>query len=168
MDALLTKTEPVNIKQLIPVVLSDPSVTEVGTMHPVLNLLQEWIDPSDPLNYAACPHAQTHRRHTPKHAFQTYGFEDSYSPEVTMQTSALAGIIPHIAPHTTDLDLPEEDAPATGNVDVNGNAYTLGLRQYEPASGSDGHFVVFDVEQANEDMVRFFTTAATGTPVIGE
>ncbi len=168
MDALLTKTEPVDIKQVVPVVLSDPSVAEVKTLHPVLNLLQEWIDPSDPINYALPLTRQPIGAYSPKHAFQTYGFDDSYSPEVTMQIYALAGIIPHVAPQTEDLELPDVDSPASGNVDVNGNAYTLGLRQYEPPSGSDGHFVVFDVEQANEDMVRFFTTAATGTPVIGD
>jgi pimeloyl-ACP methyl ester carboxylesterase len=168
MDSLLTKTKPVDITKVIPVVLSDPTVSQTKTLHPVLNLLQQWVDPSDPLNYALPLTRKPIGPYTPKHAFQTFGFDDSYSTEITMQSYALAGIIPHVAPHRSDLDLPEIDAPASGNVEVNGNAYTLGLRQYEPKSNSDGHFVVFDVAQANEDMVRFFTTAATGTPVIGK
>jgi hypothetical protein len=43
------------------------------------------------------------------------------------------------------------------------------MRQYQPADGQDGHFVVFDVPQANEDMVRFLSMAASGeVPAIGE
>jgi hypothetical protein len=46
---------------------------------------------------------------------------------------------------------------------------TAAVRQYDPASGDDGHFVVFDVAQANDDMVRFFSMAASGDiPQIGE
>jgi hypothetical protein len=46
---------------------------------------------------------------------------------------------------------------------------THGMRQYEPATGDDGHFVVFDVPQANEDFVRFLSMGASAqVPAIGE
>jgi hypothetical protein len=48
------------------------------------------------------------------------------------------------------------------------NGFTLGLRQYGAPAGSDGHFVVFDTQAANDDMVLFLTGAAGATPpVIG-
>jgi hypothetical protein len=170
MDALLTKTKPQDITALVPALLSDPSVEQVGATHPVLNLLQQWIDPADPLNYALPLTRKPIGSHPPKHAFQTFGMDDSYSPPVTMQTYALSGIIPQVGDVIEDLFLPEEDEPASGNVSVSGTDFTLGLKQYAPPDDSDGHFVVFDVAEANADMVRFFETAAsdTGVPQIGE
>jgi hypothetical protein len=57
----------------------------------------------------------------------------------------------------------------SGNVTVGEVNVTLGVRQYGPPSGRDGHFVVFDVPQCNSDMVHFFTTAArTTSPEIGQ
>jgi hypothetical protein len=49
------------------------------------------------------------------------------------------------------------------------NGFTLGLRQYGAPKNSDGHFVVFDTQSANDDMVLFLTGAAGATPpVIGQ
>jgi len=48
------------------------------------------------------------------------------------------------------------------------NAFTLGLRQYGAPKASDGHFVVFDTQAANDDVVLFLTGSAGATPpVIG-
>lgn len=168
MDALLTKTEPVDITRLVPTMISDPGVVQVKTLHPVLNLLQAWLDPADPLHFSRLLTREPLDSYPPKHVFQTFGLNDHYSPPVTMQSFALAGLIPHVSPHETDLGLSKVEAPVAGNVTVNGVPFTLGLRQYEPPSGADGHFVVFDVKDANDDMVRFFTSALGGAPVIGD
>jgi hypothetical protein len=168
LDALLTKTSPIDLVSALPFALSDPSVSETREMHPVLSLLQQWIDPGDPLNFARAVTRSPIGANLPKHVFQTFGLEDTYSPPETMKIYALAGLLPHVNPELSDLDLPVIDAPASGNVDVGDGAYTLGVRQYEPASGDDGHFVIFDVADANSDMVHFFETASGGTPEIGQ
>ncbi len=167
IDALLTKTNPVDIKSVLPLALSDPSVSETKEMHPVLSLLQEWIDPADPLNFARTITRTPIDAHPAKHLFQTFGMDDTYSPPQTLKVFARAGSLPHINPALSDLGLTEVDAPVSANVMVDGSGYTLGVRQYQP-SGSDGHFVVFDVAEANADMVHFFETAAAGTPEIGQ
>ncbi|HVJ20913.1 MAG TPA: hypothetical protein VM686_36135 [Polyangiaceae bacterium] len=168
IDALLNKTSPVDIAGALPIALSDPTVTTITTMHPVLSLLQQWIDPADPLNFARAVTRSPIGTHPPKHVFQTFGLEDTFSPPVTMQIYAEAGGLSHVTPDLTDLELGTVDPPLYGNVDHGGVYYTLGVRQYEPASGDDGHFVVFDVNQANSDMVHFFETATVGPPEIGQ
>jgi hypothetical protein len=172
IDALLTKTRPVNLAAAMPVALSDPTLAGpdafgLGRMHPVLSLLQQWIDPADPLNFARALVREPIG--APVHVFATYGLGDSYSPPVTLATFVQAGVFTQAEPELEAIDLNVVPTPVSGT--HAGGTVTLGVRQYEPADGEDGHFVVFDVAQANADMVRFFSTAVTatdGVPVIGE
>jgi hypothetical protein len=50
IDALLTKTNPVDIAAVVPAVLEDHAV---DIYHPVLSILQTALDPADPINHAA-------------------------------------------------------------------------------------------------------------------
>jgi hypothetical protein len=51
----------------------------------------------------------------------------------------------------------------------NGITRTIGLRQYEPAAGRDGHFVATEVDAAHNDVTRFLLRALAGqSPQIGE
>ena len=52
-----------------------------GVYHPVLNLLQQYIDPADPVNYAALLTAAPGPEETAKHVFQTLGVGDTYAPK---------------------------------------------------------------------------------------
>ncbi|HEV8547576.1 MAG TPA: hypothetical protein VGQ57_01090, partial [Polyangiaceae bacterium] len=173
MNALLTKSKPVDVKSLLPIALSDLSATgDAGEYHPVLSLLQEWIDPSDPLNFARAVAREPLEGHAGKHLFQTYGKGDSYAPAVTLATYARAGGLTLVNPVVQDttgapfyVELTTADAPLSGNAAGN---VTAGVRQYTPPSGVDGHFVVFDTPEANADMVRFFSQAVSGVPSIGE
>jgi hypothetical protein len=173
IDALLTKSKPVDLRAVLPVALSDrtlagPDVVGLGRYHPVLSLLQNWIDPADPLNFARPLARAPLEGHTAKHVFATYGLGDSYSPPVTLATFVKAGGFTQAEPELESIDLTPVATPLSANVAL---TVTLGVRQYEPADGDDGHFVVFDVPQANDDMVRFFSTAyaaAGGVPLIGE
>jgi predicted esterase len=175
-DALRTKTQPENIAGALPLVLQDPLMSHpdlgpgVTINHPVLSLLQQWIDPADPLNFAAATGTPL-MNHTAKHVFQTFGIEDTYSPPVTMATYAVAGGLTHVEPHSSADPAYTEDLPATVPVGYSAatGGFTRGFRQYGAPSGSDGHFVLFDVQQANDDMVLFLTGAAgTTPPVIGD
>lgn len=173
INALLTKSKPVDIKSVLPLALADLSVTgDIGEFHPVLTLLQQWIDPGDPLNFARYVAAEPLAGHTAKHLFQTYGTGDSYAPPVTLAIYARAGDLPLVTPVIDDpadapisIQLETEDAPLSGNLD-NG-AITQGVRQYAPKAGSDGHFVVYENPTANADMVRFLSDAVSGVPSIG-
>lgn len=181
-DALRTKTKPQNIAAGLPLVFQDPVMTDpqlgasVTAYHPVLSLLQHWIDPADPLNFAAVIGAPL-QGHIGKHVFQTFGIEDSYSPDITMATFALAAGLTQVEPHASANPVYIGDFPANMANELivepvghqaAGSGVTLGLRQYG-APDSDGHFVIFDVPAANDDMVLFLTGAAGETPpVIGQ
>lgn len=186
-DALLTKTSPVNIAAVMPFALGDvglgASGPEVagGQDHPGLTLLSHWIDPGDPLNYAVIAGRSPLAGQTPKHIFQTYGLGDTFSPPKTLRVYATAGrfdeaVADSSADPPDDLEInPGEEplaVPVAGNVTVggaSGQTVTLALRQYGPPSGSDGHFVVYDVASANGDMLRFLAMAARGeVPQVGQ
>ncbi len=178
MDALLNKTSPVNIKGALPFVLADfdsKGGLAGGADHPVLTLLQQWEDPADPLNFADAIARTPITGMTPKHVFQTYGLGDTYAPPVTLQTFAIAAGLeeadPDASVSTPDKigNLQPKPVPLSGNVSIGGNPYTLAVREYAPPSGNDGHFVVFDVKNANGDAVRFLGMAAEGNvPQVGQ
>lgn len=170
-ESLRHKTSPTNVAALFPFVLGDPDAAQpdLAVNHPVLALLQQWIDPADPLNFARALADEPIEPHAPRHVFQTYGLRDTFSPPTTLEAFALAGRFAWVENSGFEPDpigwLEPVEAPLAGNR----NQVTLGVRQYEPRAGSDGHFVVFDVEQANADVVRFFAMAASGeVPQIGE
>jgi hypothetical protein len=142
----------------------------------VLTLLQQWIDPADPLNFARLLRTPP-SGHAMKSTFEIYGLSDSYSPSVTLWNYSIAGAFVEVDPFLDDevadqtvmleRGLAHAPPPLAGNLGT--MMFTHGMRQYEPASGDDGHFVVFDVPQANEDVVRFLSMAANGqVPAIGE
>jgi hypothetical protein len=147
----------------------------VTSNHPVLSLLQQWIDPADPLNFAALV-GKPLTGHTGKHAFQTFGLDDSYSPPITLATYAVAGGFTQvIADASADPVFDEEEftsktlKPVAVGYKAAANGFTLGVRQYGAPKNSDGHFVIFDTKSANDDMVLFLTGAAGPTPpVIGQ
>ena len=60
-------------------------------------------------------------------------------------------------------------APASGNLDVAGQAITALFRQYAPSGGDDGHFVAFDVPSARGDVLRFLAGSLSGiVPRVGQ
>ena len=167
MDSLVTKTKPANLKNMLPLVLSDlQGVSALGTLHPALSLFQSWIDPADPLNFAQITAAAPLGGHLAKHVFQTYGLDDTYSTPVTLATYAIAGDLTLVEPEREEISVPTQAAPLSANLGA--GSITAGVRQYAPSGDRDGHFVVFDDDAANADMVRFFTQATTGIPQIGE
>jgi len=144
----------------------------VAQFHPVLSLLQQWIAPADPLNFAAAV-GKPLTGHTAKHLFQTFGIEDSYSPPVTLATYALAAGLTQVESDKSANPEWNDDEVLPAAVPVGYKApsggFTLGMRQYGAPKASDGHFVVFDTQAANDDMVLFLTgSAGTTPPVIGQ
>jgi hypothetical protein len=169
-ESLVSKQSPVNIPALLPVLLADPNLgTDQARLHPVLGLLQQWMDVADPLSFAQQVSNVPDDPPLVRSVFATYGLGDTYSPPRTLAGFVLAGQLALVDNSGVDQDDPvSELTPVEAPLAGNSNGATVGFRQYEPAEDSDGHFVVFDVARANEDMVRFFATAAGGeTPTIG-
>lgn len=169
-EALYTKTNPKNIAAALPFVLGEaPSTSgpDFMAVHPMVSLLQQWIDPADPLHFAELL-GKPLEGHRAKHVFQPFGLGDSYSPELTLETFTLAAGLTQVAPEASAEpayvgSLPQKGLePAGFRAETGG--FTLGMRQYGPPAGRDGHFVVFDNRAANEDVVRFFTGALGAEP----
>jgi hypothetical protein len=161
IDALVTKTSPVNIAAALPIVLEDPS--GVNTFHPVLSLLQNAIDPADPLNHARTIAAS-------KHVFQPFGQNDTFAPSAVQKTFFLAAGLGLAAPPASvtkpdDLGVTPAAVPVGGN--LAGGAITAFTRQYTP-SGYDGHFVAYNDPDAKKDVAHFLADACVGkVPAIG-
>ena len=101
--------------------------------------------------------------------FMTYGLGDSFSPERTMAAFARSAALPLVRPELAGIGLTGTDAPLTANVTVGTTMRTVGLRQYAPPAGVDGHFVSTRSDDGRADATRFVLQALAGeTPVIGE
>jgi hypothetical protein len=170
IDALVTKKNPVDVADVLPVVLED---AKVDASHPVLALLQNDLDRADPLNHALALVTTPVAAATQKHVFQPYGQGDTYAPPVTQKTFAIAaGLQEAAAPAGVTPDQVFSSAPlpvpASGNVTVGGKPITAILRQYAPSSTYDGHFVAYDNATAEADVDRFISQCVGGkTPAIG-
>jgi hypothetical protein len=156
IDALLTKTSPVNIAAAVPIILNDPQGASSG--HPVLGLLQNSIDPADPLNHA---------RALTKDVFVPYGQKDTYTPSAVQATYVLAAGL-GMATSAPSVTTPEAigsltpiAVPASANL-VSPTRTGI-TRQYAPA-GYDGHFVVYKDATGTNDALGFLKDVAAGTP----
>ncbi len=175
-DSLLTKTQPVNIAAAVPLVLGDFDGNLglfAGANHPVLTLLQHWIDPADPLNFAALLR-EPEPGQPGKSVFVSYGKGDTFSTPITLATYIQAARLDlaksDVSAQPPDKigSLKEQPGAVSGNFSFAEEVLTLGARQYGPTAPSDGHFVVFDVSAANADMLRFLSQAAAGgAPQVG-
>ncbi len=169
---LLHKTNPLDIPSLVEAALRETPLDENS---PSLALLQMWVERADGANYAPMmvrkpATGPDGTRLAPRNIFQTEGFTDTYSPNLGIEAfaTALGGDL---------VQLPDEKAvdgltlrnrtvmsvPFTGNL----NGATAVLAQYKQRSGSDGHFVVFDIAAAGQQSSEFLgTLARTGKATV--
>ena len=87
----------------MPFALSDldpasPPELRDGIFHPVLSLLQMYLDPADPLNHAAAMAPATTGGH---HVFQVYGQNDTYAASASR--SSLTRIAANLGVSAHDL-----------------------------------------------------------------
>ena len=168
-DALVNKTNPVNIAAVLPVVLEDSSV---DAMHPVLALLQNDLGLVDPLNHAGALVTKPLDAAHQKHVFQPYGQGDTYAPPVTEGIFAAAAGLTEAAPPSGVTGKPlfgtPKPVPLGSNTTVMGKMITAVVRQYAPSSSYDGHFVAYDNATAEADVDHFLADALAGkVPMVG-
>lgn len=164
-EGLLTKTSPVNASEGLAALLND-SVTQG---HPVMTLFQTFFDRIDPVNFDPLILARPPAGVTSKSVLLTWGQGDTYSPEGTLNNTAIAMQLdlaaPVITPITGLLTIPR---PVSGNrIGGDGLARTAVCSQYQTGGAYDGHFVAFANALAVADWTSFFTSCAnTGTPTL--
>ncbi|MCP4498450.1 MAG: hypothetical protein GY822_00590 [Deltaproteobacteria bacterium] len=159
--SLVSKTEPVNLMDVFRTLLNMPEDEPVDIFHPVLALLQLWVDPSDPINYA------DGWRRTDTHLVMTSGFLDTATPRINHDALAGAFRLPVVEPVRSSLEILEifdvESIPngTGGNISGPNGPLTGGLLQYE----FDGHFAIYRNPAAIDSYRVFFETLNTGIPV---
>jgi predicted esterase len=173
IQTLLNKRSPIDIPSLLANTLRDP----FDQYHPLLSLLQAYLEISDPANYGRYYFNEPPAGFAPKSIYQSLGYIDTYAPipngKAQMLCAGLqpigpmlAGITDKFDPTITDgsiagldlLNLSWGDAPTSLNM-ASGTATGV-LVEYKAPPGDDGHFVVFDVPAAVQQSNRFLATHA--------
>jgi hypothetical protein len=167
--SLLNKTNPVDIPSVVGALFHDP----VDEFHPVLSLLQNFVEESDPANYGRLLFEEPPMGFAPKNVFQALGIVDTYAPIPNNKAMALCTGLQPVEPALEPIDgldlagLKWGDAPMGGN--VSGGRATGVLLEYKAAPfTSDGHFVIGgspnEVPAGVHQYNRFLATlAANGT-----
>ena len=181
--ALLSKTEPVSIPDLVSAIIQEP----FDDFHPMATFVQQLLDGSDPANYAPLIIRRPAPGIQPKHVMVTQGLVDHYTPNSTTDALAVAAGIPLVGPQLAPVGglalrgLSPQSLPIAGNVVSNGRNVTAGMLQYSaPKDGKtckvdkdcspgrycekdgtcrrDGHFVLFRRADAIRQYSLFFGT----------
>lgn len=159
------KTDPASIAAPVSGLLGLPDEDPLDRWHPVLMLIQTFIEPGDGLNYARFWFAEPPPGYAPKSVFMTVGLEDTYTPPETTFALAVAGRVPVITPEITPIEglgfvgaSQTELPPYAGN--VADRQATAGLAQYQ----GEGHFLIFEVPSARQRYGRFLNSLATEDP----
>ena len=160
IDALTSKSSPVDVKSVMWIALSESAPNAVNVFHPVLSLLQNWVDPADPIHFARLDVLPNASPAFPRNLFQPSGTNDTYTPFATQFPFALAAGLAFVDPI---LDTKLSTVPsADGNIVLGGLKATAAMRQYAPGA-YDGHFVAFKNDTAKADVQKFLARVAAGT-----
>lgn len=164
---LLDKTDPVNIPAAVAALLglrggAEAFAIEGFTMeHPIVSLLQGWIDPSDPGNYAPLIARRPREGFAPRSVIATEGLRDSFVSPLAMEALAIALGVPIAEPVArpvaglTFLGLTPRSGAITGNLP---EGRTGALLQFP----TQGHFAIFNVPSARTRVGAFFASLAGG------
>jgi len=157
LESLLGKKEPFDVSMAIRLALMD---VDVGTYHPLLNLVQAALDPVDPMNYRSAVFVDdlTEMGISSRHVFMSSGEGDSYSPDATHSALAKALWLKQSVTSGTPLEgLKEVDAlPHSRSYGFGGGVTTV-LVRYAPDGDHDGHYVMFhnvDAIKQTDEFVR--------------
>ena len=161
--AMLNKTQPVNIPDLLDTLINDGTLDE---FHPLLNLMQQYFEPVDPANFGRLYFQEPPQGIAPRSIFQTIGIVDHYAPVPGIKAFMLSmglepvGMLPDPIDGLDLAGLTVGTAPVTGNV-AGGQA--TGVAAEYVASGYDGHFVLQENSNAIRQGDGFMTSLLTGT-----
>jgi predicted esterase len=155
--ALLLKTQPIDIPGLLGTFVRDVPLDEFNN---VLALVQMFIEPADPINYARLITLEPPPGVPLRDVFQSQGFVDHYTPPPCIEAFGVALGGSPVAPLLEPLEGFALAARATLEAPVTANLgeRTVVFHQYPAAPGSDGHFVDFDDPDARRQSVEFLVT----------
>lgn len=156
------KKEPYDINSVVAGLLRVPSTERLDRWHPILMLLQTFIEPGDAINYAQYWFDNVPEGYKPKSLFMTSGLQDLYTPHDTANALAAAGRVPVVGEMTDEIPALvylgiETGAvpPITGNV-AQGKA-SAGYAQFEEGD----HYVVFNDRSVRRRYINFLVDLLT-------
>lgn len=168
--ALLEKELPLSIPTVVRAALELPggmdafAIEGFGFEHPVITLLQGWIEPSEPANYGRLAFDRPRAGYAPKSILSTEGLMDEYVSPPSIEALAVAMRVPLLEPAHREiavfdfLGIGTMGPAVTGN--VAGGLATAGLLQYP----DQGHFAVFRDAVAQARIAGFFRSLLAGGP----
>ena len=166
IESLLGKTEPFPILSVVQTVIADPTLdAETGRFHPVMNVLQGYLEEVDPINLATHLSSEPLLGASPKHLLHVIGVDDQYTPNAVSTAYADRVGVDYVGPDDNGLIDAGVlvDPPVSENVDSRTQVSTV----HPPADDRDGHFVLFDVDAADRRMQQFFGTwFVDGAPTV--
>jgi len=174
--ALLEKTEPPPsipdlVKRVLLGLLPDEQ-DEVDLFHPMIGLAQWAVDPMDAVNYARLSVQEPLPGLTPKSIYMTEGIGpdgvgDHYAPPRGTEAQAIAMGLPLQLPSQYPIEQLQWGGPEPVQVPPEGLSGNLAegaasgvLAQWAPPEGEDGHFVLFDVPEAEAQAAGFLRELA--------
>lgn len=154
---LLFKTNPTDIKGAIELLLGIEGKNELELAHPLITLVQGFIEPADPVNYGEAIAFTPPAGGACKHVLVTQGLGDTYTPNQATEALATSIVVSPANPvlsQVLGLELRGRSAlapPISSNLTAVGasTGCTAVLAQYPRASDAatngnhDGHFVVY-------------------------
>ncbi len=184
LTTLGAKTSPYDLPTILKLVLADRTIGDPWT-HPALSLIQGYLEEADPVNYgrhlASAPLAGS----VGKHVLVVAGVGDTYTPNETTRNLARRLSAPsagisfalkggqglYIDDGGTGFGTPLATPPVQGNFLDRGADRTLAVSVHAPPAGSDGHFVLFDVDKAGARAAAFlgdYLADPTAVPTVIE
>ncbi len=165
IEGILTKKSPTNAKAGLEFLIGEP----LGGGHPVMVLWQTFFDRVDPINYSGMLIRRTPPGVRSKHVLVTWGKGDTFSPETTMNNTALAAGLVAAEPVVSPIGLANDARPINLSPGVPGGDGQVrfgALFQYDGGAAFDGHFVSTRVTAAISDWRAFLVSVAAGTPAV--
>lgn len=166
-ETILHRTDPTDIRQLVALVARIENADTLTPDHPLLVLIQNASDLTDPVNYARLVNRDGNR----KHIMMTEGTVDPNTPPEAAEPLATALRLPLLDP-IAQLPAGHEvlglvdpiDTPFSGTLDAGGGALaTAFLVQFENA----GHFPIFYDSRARDLYKKLYRAMTTqDVPVI--
>lgn len=153
---LLTKTDPYDVKAMMEDLLGIEGEEELDLYHPIINIIQTFIEPADPLNYAPY-YLLDPLFGIPKNIFISEGFKDTQVTPLTAEALATAiGANPIEPVYQSILGLTLRGLepltpPVTGNITGPDGVATAGILQYPDGD----HWVLTQNERAKNQWGRF-------------
>ncbi|MDP3275025.1 MAG: hypothetical protein Q8Q09_07495 [Deltaproteobacteria bacterium] len=164
--SLTTKTSPVNIAGLVPLILQE----NADASHPVMQLFQSYFEPADAVNFGSRILVDRPMGAPLRPVVMTYGLGDTYSTVPTMQAFATALQLPAAAPIPGGMRAWPAGMgvmlPAQNNFTTSLGRTTALLLEADPMGMYDGHFVLFRDATLRARVHGFVATASAGMPVV--